>query len=249
MNMWRLLINFISNTPDHVNLFYQPGIPEGLLFLDQEESRHCVKVLRHKSGDSIHITDGKGYFYTGIIQTADQRQCEFSISEKVQEPARDFSIHIAISPTKNAERLEWFVEKVTEFGVDSITPIDCRHTERTFLKKERLVKVAISAMKQSLKAKLPVISDLTPFSNIVSDNKSDERFIAFVDQSNPDHLKDLATQKKSYLVLIGPEGDFSAEELKMSLDHGFRKVSLGQSRLRTETAGIAACHILNLVNV
>jgi 16S rRNA (uracil1498-N3)-methyltransferase len=140
------------------------------------------------------------------------------------------------------------VEKATEFGIDSITPIDCRHTERTFLKKERLVKVAISAMKQSLRATLPFIADLTPFNNIVSDNKSDERFIAFVEQSNPNHLKDLATPNKNYIVLIGPEGDFSGEELKFAFDYGFQKISLGQSRLRTETAGVAASHILNLVN-
>jgi 16S rRNA (uracil1498-N3)-methyltransferase len=231
-----------------VNLFYQPGIPEGTLFLDQEESRHCVKVLRHSAGDVIRITDGNGYFYTARITRADARQCDFSIQDTVAEPARTFSVHIAISPTKNTDRLEWFVEKATEFGIDTITPIECKHTERAFLKKERLEKVAVSAMKQSLKARVPVIAQLTTFSSFVSGVQETDRFIAFVDPRNPHHLQHVALPHRQYVILIGPEGDFSTDELTMAEQHGFRKVSLGPSRLRTETAGLAACHILNLLN-
>jgi 16S rRNA (uracil1498-N3)-methyltransferase len=240
--------NFISNTPDGVNLFYQPLIPQGVHHLDEEESRHCVKVLRKNSGDIITITDGKGFVYEARIVKADQRQCSFSLEKTTPEVPKSYSINIAISPTKNADRLEWFVEKATELGVDKITPLDCKHTERTFLKTERLEKVAISAMKQSLKATRPVIDSLTGFENFVRSSNSQERFIAYVDQQNPDHLRDLAKPGKNYVVLIGPEGDFSAPELEIALNAGFQKVSLGHSRLRTETAGIAACHILNLIN-
>ncbi len=230
-----------------MNLFYQPLIPQGISYLDADESRHCVKVLRHTIGDTLRITDGQGFFYNAIITKADDRQCTFRIAETIAQPVRDFTIHIAISPTKNADRIEWFVEKAVELGVDTISIVECENTERTYLKKERLEKVAISAMKQSLKATLPRIEGLLPFQDIFRTNAS-QKFIAYVDQRNPDHLKNLATTGKDYVVLIGPEGDFSPNELNAALQNGFKKVSLGPSRLRTETAGLAACHILNLIN-
>jgi len=230
-----------------VNLFYQPRIPEGIYYLDADESRHCVRVLRHTAGDNIQVTDGKGYFYKTTITQADDRQCQFRIEEKVAQPLRDFFIHIAISPTKNADRIEWFVEKAVELGIDRISIIECENTERTYLKKERLEKVAISAMKQSLKATLPAIEGLISFNDILTTTEA-YKYMAYVDMQNPDHLKNIAPQKNSYIVLIGPEGDFSPEELTLALQHNFQKVSLGNSRLRTETAGMAACHILNLVN-
>jgi 16S rRNA (uracil1498-N3)-methyltransferase len=231
-----------------VNLFYQPLIPEGILYLDQEESRHCVKVLRKNTGDIIRVTDGKGSFYDARIEKADQQKCSFVIEKTIPEELKSHFIHIAISPTKNADPIEWFVEKAVEFGVDEITPVNCQHTERSFIKKDRLEKVAISAMKQSLKASLPRINSLTDFADVISSTKEDGKFIAYVDDENPDHLKDLARPFLRCLVLIGPEGDFSPEELSQALQSGFRKVSLGKSRLRTETAGMAAVHILNLVN-
>lgn len=194
------------------------------------------------------ITDGKGFFYKACIQNADPRECTFSIEESIPEVKKSFSIHIAISPTKNADRMEWFVEKVVELGVDEITLIECEHTERTFIKTERLQKVAVSAMKQSLKATLPVINGLTNFNALVHSTRAGSTFIAYVDDSNPHHLKHEASPEENYLVLIGPEGDFSTAELALAMERGFKKVSLGASRLRTETAGIAACHILNLVN-
>src|SRR5688500_16222699 len=142
-----------------MNLFYQPGIPEGIFYLDVDESRHCVKVLRRKAGDVIHLTDGRGYFYDGVITEADSSQCFFEVRNQTPAPEREHFIHIAISPTKNADRIEWFVEKATEIGVDKITLMDCKNTERSFVKTERLKKVAISAMKQSIKARLPYIED------------------------------------------------------------------------------------------
>ena len=231
-----------------MNLFYQPQLPDGVFYLDAEESRHCVKALRKKPGDSINITDGKGSFYTAIITEPDPRQCNFRITEIRKENPKSWFIHIAISPTKNADRIEWFVEKAVELGVDEITLLDCEHTERTYIKTERLEKVAISAMKQSLKARLPVIHSLQKFNDLVDNNKTASKLIAFVDESNPHHLKDVATPSSNYLLLIGPEGDFSASELASAVQQGFKKVSLGSSRLRTETAGMAGCHILNLVN-
>ncbi len=231
-----------------MNLFFQPLIPEGVFHLNADESRHCVKVLRRKAGDSLHITDGKGFFYDAIITQADDRKCVFRITETKPAPARDNFIHIAISPTKNADRIEWFVEKAVELGVDKITLMECENTERTFIKIERLEKVAVSAMKQSLKATLPVIEGLVSFTEVIRQSQETRKYIAYVDQQNPDHLKDLAPRSDRYLVLIGSEGDFSPDELAHAQQHTFHKVSLGKSRLRTETAGVAACHILNLVN-
>jgi 16S rRNA (uracil1498-N3)-methyltransferase len=231
-----------------VNLFYQPLIPQDVFYLDQEESKHCVKVLRRVKDDALKITDGKGNFYDAVITKADPQQCQFQIKEKTAGPIKNFFVHIAISPTKNPERIEWFVEKAVELGIDEISFVHCQTTERPFIKIERLEKVAISAMKQSLKATLPKVNDLIKLDNLIKQSKKVEKFIAYVDHSNPVHLKNAATSASDYLVLIGPEGDFSDGELTQAIQQGFQKVSLGNSRLRTETAGLAACHILNLIN-
>lgn len=231
-----------------MNLFYQPLIPEGIHHLDEEESRHCIKVLRKSAGDAIHVTDGKGFFYEAIIAKPDFRKCEFIIQKITPESARNYQVHIAIAPTKNADRIEWFVEKATEIGVDRITLIECENSERTFLKTDRLRKLAVSAMKQSLKATLPAIDDRILFSNFISTVQCEGKFIAYVDNSNPLHLQTAAKREEASVVLIGPEGDFTSTEIDQAIEKGFRKVSLGKSRLRTETAAIAACHILNLVN-
>jgi 16S rRNA (uracil1498-N3)-methyltransferase len=230
-----------------LTLFYQPELVEGATWLTEEESKHCIKVLRKREGDVITITDGLGFFYECAITKASASRCEISIQKKTAGPKKDFSVHIAIAPTKSPDRMEWFVEKVTEVGVDEITLLDCEHSERTFLKTERLKKVAISAMKQSQKATLPVINPLQPFQSILQTN-ADQRFIAFVDHANPKHLFSVAKKSGEYLVLIGPEGDFSAKELTAAINAGFTNVSLGHSRLRTETAGLAACCFLNVLN-
>jgi 16S rRNA (uracil1498-N3)-methyltransferase len=230
-----------------VNIFYQPQIPQGVLHLDEEESRHCLKVLRRRKGDDIRLTDGHGNFYDAIISSENLKACSFEIIKTIPEPLRSFKIDIAISPTKNADRIEWFVEKAVEFGIDTICLMECKTTERNHIKTERLTKVAISAMKQSLKARLPHITDLRPFREIIA-SATHGKFIAHVDATNPLHLKDAAKPGADCLVLIGPEGDFTTEELALAKDHGFIKVSLGASRLRTETAGLAACHIINLIN-
>jgi 16S rRNA (uracil1498-N3)-methyltransferase len=231
-------------------LFYQPGIPEGVQSLDADESRHCVKVLRKKSGEAIVVTDGKGFFYDVTITQADAARCTFNVIARRSAPEKKYSVRIAISPTKNADRTEWFVEKATEIGVDHITLLECRNSERTNMKTARLVKVAISAMKQSLKATLPRIDEeIIGFTDLLQQSHEEEKCIAYVDDTNPLHLRDAVARDRSCIVLIGPEGDFSPEELHAASAQGFKKVSLGPSRLRTETAGLVACHTLNLLNL
>lgn len=239
------MTGYTKITPE-VILFYQPDI--ALAALDADESRHCTRVLRKKKGDLIHITDGKGVIYEAKISHADSDQCTFQIVNQRQVPLRPGHITIALAPTKSPDRLEWFVEKSVEIGVDKIILTLCDHSERTRQKPQRLNKVAVSAMKQSLNVRLPEIQGPVPLDDVILNTQSDEKFIAHVDDKNPDHLVHVATPGKWYVVLIGPEGDFSGRELALAREHHYRKVSLGQSRLRTETAGLAACHILNLVN-
>lgn len=232
-----------------MNLFFQPQVSDNIHYLDPEESRHCVKVLRKKRGDIIDITDGKGFFYKAIIEEDNPKRCAFSVDRVIQEPLRRFRVHIALAPTKSIDRTEWFVEKATEIGVDEITFIYCKHSERVHLKLERMQKVAISAMKQSLKASLPLLNELVPFQTFVHKHHSDQKFIAYVDQTNPVHLMHTAKARQNSCILIGPEGDFSIEEIESAVNQGFEKVSLGKSRLRTETAALVSCHILNLINL
>jgi 16S rRNA (uracil1498-N3)-methyltransferase len=231
-----------------LNLFYQPGIQEGINYLDAEESRHAVRVLRMVEGDQLTLTDGKGFFYSAKITKADSKKCQFEILDKKEIPKKNFHIHIAIAPTKNAERIEWFVEKAIEIGIDEISFILCNNSERKVINMERVEKIAVSALKQSQQALLPKLNELIPFKKIL-DVKSDQKFIGFVDSANPKHLEAIATPNKKYLMLIGPEGDFSKEELDFAIQNGFEKVSLGTNRLRTETAGVVAVQILALANV
>jgi 16S rRNA (uracil1498-N3)-methyltransferase len=232
-----------------MQLFYQPGIPDGLHYLDEEESRHCIKVLRLKTNDPINLIDGKGSFYKAIITQANPKKCEFEIQEKEAESSKLFYIHIAIAPTKNADRLEWFIEKCTEIGIDEITPLLCKHSERKKLNTERLEKKAIGAIKQSVKATLPIVNQPVEIKKFLASRSEDEqKFIAYVDQTIPAHLKNAATPKGKYCVLIGPEGDFAPQEIQQAFRSGFHAVSLGKSRLRTETAGLTSCLVLNLIN-
>lgn len=231
------------------HLFYQPDLDQGVDYLGEEESRHCIKVLRKKNGEPFLLTDGKGSFYEAIIKDANSRKCTFLITRKYNEPSRNFSIHLAISPTKNPDRLEWMVEKCVEVGVDEITFIKCENTERPWLKTDRLNKVALSAMKQAQRGTLPVLRELIALTDFMkSPSGNAQRFIAHVDPSNPNHLLKQAEKARGYVVLIGPEGDFSDAELSRAHQHGFQKVSLGKNRLRTETAGVVACCLLNAFN-
>lgn len=231
-----------------MNLSYQPAIPQGVLHLDEDESRHAVKVLRMNVGDSLNLTDGIGNFYEARITVADARQCSFSIQKTISTPARTFSIAIAIAPTKNIDRMEWLVEKAAEIGVEEIRFILCQNSERKNINLERLQKIAVSAMKQSGQFWLPVIHEIQPFAKVVV-LSADQKFICHVDSSNPYLLKSQAKQNQRYIVMIGPEGDFRPDELELANQNGFSRVSLGPTRLRTETAALVACQTLNFVNL
>jgi 16S rRNA (uracil1498-N3)-methyltransferase len=231
-----------------LNLFYQPAIAQGILHLDPDESRHALKVLRMQMGDAIELTDGNGCIYRALISGGDLKKCSFTIVDKKDIISRNFNISIAIAPTKNMDRTEWFVEKAVEIGVEKIHLLLCKNSERKTVNLDRLTKIAVSAMKQSGQARLPYISDMAPLRDIVS-QKAVQKFICHVDASNPDQLKSLAKPNQSYLVLIGPEGDFNKDEIQLASEHGFKKVSLGPNRLRTETAALTACQILNFINL
>ena len=216
-------------------------------FLDEEDSRHCVKVLRKNAKDIIHIVDGKGGLYECEITKPSDKKCEFTvISEQQNFQKRDVYLHIAIAPTKNADRIEWFIEKCVEIGIDEISLIQTNHSERKYQKIERLEKIAISAMKQSLKAYLPKINELVSFDNFLKTVNQKQKLMAHLtDDAQP--LVKILVPNSSYCLVIGPEGDFSKEEVKEAQKAGFQVVTLGNARLRTETAGVVACTILNLL--
>lgn len=229
-------------------LFYVPDIAERH-YLTEEESQHCVKVLRLGAGDKILLTDGVGGTYEARITNPHPKHCEFEILSSSHEVGkRPFRLHIAIAPTKNMERLEWIVEKCTEIGIDEITPLLCRFSERKAIKPERLEKIMISAAKQSLKAYIPKLHPLTSFADFIRQATESQKFIAHCYEEDKMLLQHAVQRGGEVLVLIGPEGDFSEEEVQAALQAGFKPVSLGNSRLRTETAGVVACHTVTLCN-
>ncbi len=225
--------------------FYAPDIARTLA-LPEEEARHCTRVLRMHEGDVIEVVDGAGGLFQCRITLAHDKHCNVEVlSQVTQSPHWGHDIVLAIAPTKNLDRIEWVVEKATEMGIDRIVPLLCCNSERKVLKTERLHKIAVSAMKQSLKASLPVIDELTPFDRFVSQPFDGNCFIAYCDPMLPRSERKVFAQQyvphEHTLVLIGPEGDFSPEEVQQALAAGFMPVSLGESRLRTETAAIVAC--------
>lgn len=235
-------------------LFYCPDI-EKQQTLSEEESGHCVRVLRYSVGDEILITDGKGTTYTAKITNPHPKHCDFEIvSREKQERHHNFHLHIAIAPTKNIERMEWAIEKCVEIGVDEITPLLCRFSERKQLRTDRLEKIILSAAKQSLTPFLPVLHELTPYEEFIKEQEDKvqstkgQNFIAHCYKDEKRFLKDEIAQGRDVLVLIGPEGDFSEQEVADALALGFIPVSLGNSRLRTETAAVVACHTAVLLN-
>lgn len=245
--------------------FYAPDLPDSQV-LPEDEAAHCVRVLRLGAGDSIMLTDGRGKIYEGEITVANSRQCLFRIiSERDQEKDWKGHLHLAMAPTKNNDRTEWLAEKATEIGFDELTFLQCRFSERKCVKLERFEKILVSAMKQSHKAYKPILNDMTDFQKFVSKEFVGQKFIAHCyDESDIDEpllsemkankrmdggkslLADELSTDKDALVMIGPEGDFSVEEVRMAIAHGFQPISLGRSRLRTETAALVAVHLMNL---
>lgn len=228
--------------------FYAPDIAE-TFSLPEDEAKHCLRVLRHKVGDMIEVIDGKGNRYNCRITDDNPRKIALEIVDAVEERlAWDTFITIAVAPTKNMDRMEWLVEKLTEIGINRFVPLLCRHSERKELKIDRLQRIAVSAMKQSLKATLPIIEPMTSFKDFVRNDKSESRFIAYCDTTIPRRL--LAKEYKdaaSVTILIGPEGDFDIEEIKAALDCGMIPITLGDNRLRTETAALTACDTIHVL--
>lgn len=238
-----------STNLEHMHIFYTPDIKGATYTLDETESKHCIRVLRLEKDDEITLVDGHGGFYTAEIIDPNPKRCAVKVVHaELNYGLRNFQVHIAIAPTKNIERIEWFLEKATEIGINRITPLLCQHSERKEIKHDRLEKVTVSAMKQSLKAYLPQLDEMTKFSNFIQQPFDGQKFIAHCEEQHRDLLKNVLKPANSYLILIGPEGDFSPEEIKLALDAGFVPVSLGESRFRTETAGVVACHTFNLLN-
>ncbi|MCK3683386.1 16S rRNA (uracil(1498)-N(3))-methyltransferase [Maribellus sp. YY47] len=232
-----------------MQLFYIPEITGTTVTLDTDESKHAVKVMRLTNGDKVQIVDGKGGFYLAEIVDDHPKSCTISILETHKEfEKRDFSLHLAIAPTKNIDRFEWCLEKCTEIGIDTITPLLSEHSERKVIKPERMEKILVSAMKQSVKAYLPQLSELTRFDDLLKTDFQGDKFIAHCNDGEKQHLQKLVSRRKDVLILIGPEGDFSPEEVERAKAAGFTEISLGNARLRTETAGVVACHIVNLAN-
>ncbi len=216
--------------------------------LGNEESFHCIKVLRMRNGDKINLTDGKGNLYEGQILGQDTRNCPVMVlSVNKDYGKRPFSLHMAVAPTKNIARFEWFLEKATEIGIDEITPLICEHSERIQIRIDRLKKILVSAAKQSLKTYMPVLHEPAKLEEFIRMNLPPARFVAYVEELQPMHLKN-AYKGGDCTILIGPEGDFSRKEMDSALKNGFAPVSLGPSRLRTETAAIIACHTINIAN-
>lgn len=239
-----------------MHLFYTEGVDlfrsfnagEIHLTLSETESAH-VKVMRLKSGDQVLLTDGLGCFAQAVVDDVHHKKSVVRLTSVDLQPVKPYKIRLAVAPTKNISRYEWFVEKAVEIGVDEIIPLWCDHSERERLRVDRLEKVAVAAMKQSLKAKLPFISEPVSIDAELNDSsRNDARFIAWIDDTVNTHLKTVCPVNKDITVLIGPEGDFSPREVKAAVDRGFIPVSLGKSRLRTETAALAACMIINLIN-
>jgi 16S rRNA (uracil1498-N3)-methyltransferase len=231
-----------------MHVFYTPDILTRQE-LPEEEAGHCLRVLRLSEGDEVTLTDGKGTFYQAQITSTAHKRCEVKIlSTTLQEPLWEGYIHVAIAPTKNLDRMEWLVEKMTEIGVDEISFLNCRYSERRIIKTERIEKIVVSAIKQSLKARLPRINEMADFSDFIHHDFSGRKFIAHCYETNKIILNDTLQRGERAVVLIGPEGDFSEEEVRDAIAAGFEPISLGPSRLRTETAALVACHIMNLKN-
>lgn len=233
-----------------MQLFYTPTIQGSEFVLNDQESKHCIRVLRLKEGSQIHLTNGVGGLFTAEIIEPSPKACKLRIVETIEEyEKRSYKLHIAIAPTKNIERLEWFLEKATEIGIDEITPILCEHSERKQIKNERLERIIVSAMKQSIKAYKPKLNALTPYAEfILGQNQKKNTFIAHCNKGEKKNLKEIWNQGADTVILIGPEGDFSPKEVDLAVNAGFKSIGLGKSRLRTETAGVVACHSIAFLN-
>lgn len=231
-----------------MHVFYTPDIAV-TCEMPEEEAAHCLRVLRLGVGDEVMLTDGKGCFYKAVISAATGKRCQVKVTETIeQEPLWNGHLHLAMAPTKNMDRIEWLAEKATEIGFDELSFLNCRYSERKVIKTERVEKIVVSAVKQSLKARKPVVNEMMDFARFVKHDFAGQKFIAHCNEGEKPLLKEILVPGEDALVLIGPEGDFSPEEVKLAESLGFRSISLGKSRLRTETAALVSVHIMNLFN-
>lgn len=233
-----------------MQLFYNPVINENTtqFSFDREESKHIIKVLRKSVGDTLHITNGKGWLFNAEITIADIKNCVANIVLKELQKKHDYHLHLAVAPTKMNDRYEWFLEKATEIGIDSITPIICDHSERKIVKTERFERILQSAMKQSLSCYLPKLNEPIQFKDFINQDFKGDLFIAHCEETDRKSLKQQLKPKTDVTILIGPEGDFSTKEIELAFQNKFIPVTLGETRLRTETAAIVACHSVAFTN-
>ena len=232
-----------------MNIFYTPDLTGDSYQLSEEESKHIIRVLRFRKGDVVFLTNGIGDFFKAEITEEDPKACGVKVIETNHAfGKRNYKLHVAIAPTKNIDRFEWFLEKATEIGIDEITPLICEHSERREIKLERLNKVIVSALKQSVKAYLPKLNAAASFNSFVSAVKEQQKFICSTSADKNNLLKSIYSKGNDALILIGPEGDFSPKEIEEAVKNNFIPVSLGESRLRTETAGIVAASLLSILN-
>ena len=233
-----------------MQLFYNPEltITQDSFSFNKEESKHIIKVLRKTIGDTLHITNGKGWLFEAQITIANIKKCDVTIHSRTKQNKRDYLVHLAVAPTKMNDRYEWFLEKATEIGVDTITPIICNHSERKFIKADRFEKILQSAMKQSLSTYLPVLKPAIKLKDFLNQDFNSDLFIAHCEDGDKKLLKHQLKPNTNTTILIGPEGDFSSNEIELALTNKYIPVSLGKTRLRTETAAIVACHSIAFVN-
>ena len=235
-------------------LFYTDDIKDNWATLPEEETQHLTKVLRKKVGDQINFVDGKGGWYTGSIFEINKKSALIQVQDKKQKTALSYQYHLAIAPTKNISRIEWLLEKATEIGIHTIHPITTFHSERKMIKPIRLEKILQSAMKQSLSAFLPELKPLQSFPAFLKyfeqyQDAAFEKYIAYINPEIKIHLQDNYSPGQNVVILIGPEGGFSPQEAELAQAYGFKPVSLGENRLRTETAGLLATTIIHLKNL
>jgi 16S rRNA (uracil1498-N3)-methyltransferase len=233
-----------------MQLFYNSSINSTLtsFTFDKEESKHIVKVLRKKESDILHVTNGLGFLFITKIKLASDSKCTIEVVSFEQQETPKYNLHLVVAPTKMNERYEWFLEKATEIGVHEITPIICEHSERKIIKIDRFQKIIESAMKQSLHYYLPKLNEAISYTDFIKKEISGQKFIAHCAETDKKSLKNELVKNSNVTLLIGPEGDFSVKEIQLALDNNYIPVSLGNSRLRTETAAIVACHSVIFIN-
>ena len=233
-----------------MQLFYNPTLDNSItqFVFDSVESKHIVKVLRKKEDDILHITNGKGYIFEAQILNADPKKCKAKIIDTTKRHSKMHWFHLAVAPTKSNDRFEWFLEKATEIGINEITPIICERSERKIVKEERMHKVVLAAMKQSLRTYLPKINAPVSYSDFMGRERQGLLFIAHCEKDEKMDLKRRVAPDTDITILIGPEGDFSRSEIHMAYENGFTSISLGENRLRTETAALVACTVVNMIN-